>query len=239
MTQKDINSEQQTAPCEECAPDVCEAPPADAGSADKRYFYRFFKRAFDIVSSGLVLIIFSWLFIILALVVKFSDGGKVIYKHPRMGKNGKHIYISKFRSMRPDADKLDCLTPEQVEQYKREFKIDDDPRITRVGRFLRKTSLDELPQVWDIFVGRISVVGPRPLMEDEVAEKYGKDAAKLLSVKPGMIGWWAANGRSNVTYESGERQKLELYYVDHCSFALDIKIIFKSILSVIRRDGAQ
>ena len=239
MTQKNINSEQQAAPREECAPDVCEAPSADAGRADKRYFYRFFKRAFDIVSSGLVLIIFSWLFIILALVVKFSDGGKVIYKHPRMGKNGKHIYISKFRSMRPDADKLDCLTPEQVEQYKREFKIDDDPRITCVGRFLRKTSLDELPQVWDIFVGRISVVGPRPLMEDEVTEKYGKDAAKLLSVKPGMIGWWAANGRSNVTYESGERQKLELYYVDHCSFALDIKIIFKSILSVIRRDGAQ
>lgn len=206
----------------------------------KRYAYRFIKRAFDIISSGLVLIIFSWLFIIIALVVKFSDGGRVIYKHERIGQYGKKIYISKFRSMRPNADKLeDMLTPEQIEQYKREFKIDGDPRVTRVGKFLRKTSLDELPQIWDIFVGRISVVGPRPLMEAEVIDKYGDDAQKLLSVKPGMIGWWAANGRSNVSYASGERQKLELYYVDHCSVWLDLKIIFKTLVSVLKRDGAK
>lgn len=208
--------------------------------AEKRYIYRFVKRTFDIISSGLVLIVFSWLFIIIALVVKFSDGGKIIYKHERMGKNGKHIHISKFRSMKPGADKLEkMLTPEQLEQYKREFKVDGDPRITKVGKFLRKTSLDELPQIWDIFCGRISVVGPRPLMEDEVRDKYGADAAKLLSVKPGMIGWWAANGRSNVTYESGERQALELYYVDHCSIWMDIRIMFKSIISVFRGDGAK
>ena len=206
----------------------------------KRYAYRFIKRAFDIISSGLVLIIFSWLFIIIALVVKFSDGGRVIYKHERIGQYGKKVHISKFRSMRPNADKLeDMLTPEQIEQYKREFKIDGDPRVTRVGKFLRKTSLDELPQIWDIFVGRISVVGPRPLMEAEVIEKYGDDAQKLLSVKPGMIGWWAANGRSNVSYASGERQKLELYYVDHCSVWLDLKIIFKTLVSVLKRDGAK
>ena len=206
----------------------------------KRYAYRFIKRTFDIISSGLVLIIFSWLFIIIALVVKFSDGGRVIYKHERIGQYGKKIHISKFRSMRPNADKLeDMLTPEQIEQYKREFKIDGDPRVTRVGKFLRKTSLDELPQIWDIFVGRISVVGPRPLMEAEIIEKYGDDAQKLLSVKPGMIGWWAANGRSNVSYASGERQKLELYYVDHCSVWLDLKIIFKTLVSVLKRDGAK
>lgn len=202
--------------------------------------YLFFKRAFDIVASGLVLLVFSWLYIILAIVVKCSDGGKVIYKHKRVGKNRKPIFISKFRSMKKNADKLeDMLTPEQLEQYKREFKIDNDPRITKVGNFLRKTSLDELPQVWDIFVGRISVVGPRPLMEEEVNEKYGEDGDKLLSVKPGMIGWWACNGRSNTTYESGERQKMELYYVDHCSIWLDIKIIFKTVLSVIKHDGAK
>lgn len=202
--------------------------------------YLFFKRAFDIFSSGIVLIVFSWLFLILALIVKCSDGGKVIYKHKRVGKNGKPIYVSKFRSMKKDADNLeDMLTLEQLEQYKREFKVDNDPRITKVGNFLRKTSLDELPQIWDIFVGRISVVGPRPLMEEEVKEKYGKDGDKLLSVKPGMIGWWACNGRSNTTYESGERQKMELYYIDHCSIWLDIKIIFKTILSVIKRDGAK
>lgn len=202
--------------------------------------YLFVKRTFDVISSGLVLIVFSWLYIILALIVKCSDGGKVIYKHKRIGKNRKPIFVCKFRSMKENADKLeDVLTPEQLDQYKREFKIENDPRITKVGKFLRKTSLDELPQVWDIFVGRISVVGPRPLMEEEVNEKYGEDGDKLLSVKPGMIGWWACNGRSNTTYESGERQKMELYYVDHCSIWLDIKIIFKTIFGVIKRDGAK
>lgn len=202
--------------------------------------YLFIKRTFDIVSSGLFLLIFSWLYLILAIVVKCSDGGTVFYRHKRVGKNGKTIYIPKFRSMKKNADKLeDMLTSEQLEQYKREYKIDNDPRITKVGNFLRKTSLDELPNIWSIFKGDISVIGPRPLMQSEVDEKYGKDATKLLSVKPGMIGWWAANGRSNTTYESGERQKLELYYVDHCSLWLDIKIIFKTIWKVIKRDGAK
>ena len=202
--------------------------------------YLFFKRAFDIISSGLMLILLSWLFLLLALIVKCSDGGSVFYKHKRVGKNGKVIYLPKFRSMVRNADRLeDLLTPEQLEQYKKEYKIDNDPRITKVGKFLRKTSLDELPNIWSIFIGDISVIGPRPLMQEEVVEKYGPDSEKLLSVKPGMIGWWAANGRSNCTYESGERQKLELYYVDHCSVGLDIKIIFKTIFKVLKRDGAK
>ncbi len=206
----------------------------------RNFCYRFVKRSFDIFSSGLFLLIFCWLYLILALVVKCSDGGKVFYKHKRVGKNGKVIYLPKFRSMKKNADKLEeMLTPEQLEQYKREFKIDNDPRITKVGKFLRKTSLDELPNVWSIFKGDISVIGPRPLMREEVDEKYGEDGDKLLSVKPGMIGWWAANGRSNCTYESGERQKLELYYVDHCSCGLDLKIIFKTIFGVLKRDGAK
>ena len=202
--------------------------------------YLFVKRSFDIFASGLFLIVFCWLYLILAVCVKCSDGGSVIYRHKRIGKNRKPIHISKFRSMKKNADQLEnMLTPEQLEQYRREYKIDNDPRITKIGNFLRKTSLDELPQVWDIFVGRISVVGPRPLMEREVNEKYGADGDKLLSVKPGMIGWWGCNGRSNTTYESGERQKLELYYVDHCSVWFDIKIIFKTIGSVFKRTGAQ
>ncbi len=209
-------------------------------SESKYKAYLFFKRTFDIVSSGLFLIVFSWLYLILAIVVKCSDGGKVFYKHKRVGKNGKDIYLPKFRSMKKNADKLeDMLTPEQLEQYKREYKIDNDPRITKVGAFLRKTSLDELPNVWSIFIGDISVIGPRPLMREEAEEKYGKDMDKLLSVRPGMIGWWAANGRSNCTYESGERQKLELYYVDNCSSGLDLKIIFKTIVGVFKRDGAK
>ena len=165
---------------------------------------------------------------------------KVFYKHPRVGKNGKTIYVPKFRSMIKDADKFKLeLTEEQKKQYETEFKIDNDPRITKIGKFLRKTSLDELPNVFSIFTGAISVIGPRPIMREEAEKKYGDDMEKLLSVKPGMIGWWAANGRSNCTYESGERQKAELYYVDHCSIGLDIKIIFKTIIKVLKRDGAK
>ncbi len=224
--------------------DVALSAPQKAPFTPRRGFrygcYLFVKRAFDLISSGLFLIVFSWLYLILAILVKCSDGGPVFYRHKRVGKGGKEIYIPKFRSMKKNADRLeDMLTPEQLEQYRREYKIDDDPRITKLGKFLRRTSLDELPNIWAIFTGAISVIGPRPLMREEVEEKYGEDAAKLLSVKPGMIGWWAANGRNNCTYESGERQALELYYVDHCGVGLDIKIIFKTIVGVFRRTGAK
>jgi lipopolysaccharide/colanic/teichoic acid biosynthesis glycosyltransferase len=202
--------------------------------------YLFVKRSFDIITTGLFILAFSWLYLILALVVKLSDGGKVFYGHKRVGKNGKEITVLKFRSMKPNADRLqDMLTPEQLEEYMKEYKVDDDPRITKVGKFLRKTSLDELPNLFSVFAGDISLVGPRPLMHDEAQEKYGDDMQKLLSVKPGITGWWAANGRSNTTYESGERQRLELYYVDHCSIGLDIKIIFKTVISVFKRTGAK
>ena len=202
--------------------------------------YRFAKRSFDIIASGLFLLLFCWLYLILAIVVKCSDGGPVFYRHERVGRNGKTIYLPKFRSMKKNADRLeDMLTPEQLELYKKEYKIDNDPRVTKVGNFLRKTSLDELPNIWAIFTGRISVIGPRPLMRSELLEKYGEDAGKLVSIRPGMIGMWAANGRSNCTYESGERQRLELFYVDHCSVGLDIKIVFKTIAGVLRRDGAK
>lgn len=204
------------------------------------FLYRFFKRFFDVLSSGLFLIVFCWLYLILAIAVKCSDGGSVFYCHKRLGKGGKEISLPKFRSMKKNADRLeDVLTPEQLELYKKEYKLDNDPRITKLGKFLRKTSLDELPNIWAIFTGKISVIGPRPLMKSEVEEKYGPAADKLLSVKPGMIGWWAANGRSNTTYDSGERQKLELYYVDHCSIWLDIKIIFKTVIGVFKRTGAK
>lgn len=208
--------------------------------AKKKPAYDFFKRAFDITVSFLVLTIFSWLYLILAIAVKCSDGGSVFYGHPRVGKNGKKIKVYKFRSMKMNADKLeDILTPEEYARYLVEFKLDNDPRVTKIGKFLRKTSLDELPQFWDVFVGKISFIGPRPLMEKEVNEKYGEDKDKLLSVKPGIVGWWAVNGRSNATYESGERQQLELYYVDNRSAKLDLKIIFKAFGAVFKRDGAK
>ncbi len=242
ITEVQDSSNQPAAPEEEQTGKECckkEKPPRKKKGF--RYgCYLFVKRLFDFTASSLFILIFSWLYLILAIAVKCSDGGTVFYKHKRVGKNWKEIYIPKFRSMKKNADKLeDMLTPEQLEQYKREYKIDNDPRITKLGKFLRKTSLDEFPNIFAIWLGCISVIGPRPLMKEEVIEKYGDDADKLLSVKPGMIGWWAANGRSNTTYESGERQKLELYYVDHCSVWLDIKIIFKTIVGVFRRTGAK
>lgn len=250
LTEENFSEETLTA--EQENPTV-NAPPkaetAQAPSAAHRFSprkgvryktYLFFKRAFDIFASGLFLLLFCWLYLILALVVKCSDRGSVFYKHKRVGKDGKTIYLPKFRSMVKNADQVELvLTEEQLKQYREEYKIDNDPRITKVGKFLRKTSLDELPNIFSIFIGDLSVIGPRPLMESEIDEKYGEDKQKLLSVKPGMIGWWAANGRSNCTYQSGERQKLELYYVDHCSVGLDLKIIFKTIGAVFRREGAK
>lgn len=201
--------------------------------------YLFFKRTFDIIFSGLIIILLSWLYLLIALAIKVSDGGKVFYVQTRVGKNGKKLKLIKFRSMKKNADKIeDCLSAEQRAAYKKEYKLDDDPRITKLGRFLRKTSLDELPNIFSVFTGSISFVGPRPLLKCEVYEKYGKDADKLLSVKPGMVGWWAVNGRNNRTYDSGERQALELYYVDKCSVWLDVKIILKAVVCVFKRTGA-
>ena len=201
--------------------------------------YLFFKRAFDILFSGLFIILFSWLYLILAIAVKLSDGGKVFFVQSRVGKNGKIIKIAKFRSMKKDADKIELsLSKEQADAYKKEYKLGDDPRITKLGKFLRKTSLDELPNIFSVFTGKISFVGPRPLLKCEAYEKYGKDADKLLSVKPGMVGWWAVNGRNNRTYDSGERQNLELYYVDKCSAWLDVKIMLKAVVCVFKRTGA-
>ena len=137
-----------------------------------------------------------------------------------------------------DVDIEKILTPEQLLQYRTEFKIDNDPRITKVGNFLRKSSLDELPQLINILKGDISIVGPRPIVEREIVI-YGKDTAKLLSVQPGLTGYWQAYARNNATYESGERQKMEMYYVEHQSLWLDIKIIFKTFSSVLKGSGAQ
>lgn len=201
--------------------------------------FDFVKRFFDILLSGMLLLLIWPIFLIIAICIKCDDGGKVFYRHPRLGRGGKEIKISKFRSMKKDADKFQCqLTPEQLKQYETEFKIDNDPRITRIGNFLRKTSLDELPQVWDIFVGRLSIIGPRPIMEKESLKYYGK-RKDLLSVKPGLTGYWQANARNNVGYSDGKRQEMELFYVEKRSVWLDIKIFFKTIGSVLTHKGAK
>ena len=133
-------------------------------------------------------------------------------------------------------DLIASFTPEQKKEWKENFKLVDDPRITKIGKFLRKTSLDELPQLINIFKGDMSFVGPRPIIDEELLW-YGDQKEKLLTLKPGLTGWWAVNGRSNVPYP--ERCDLELYYVDHFSLYLDIVIIFRTIGAIIKKDGAR
>ena len=126
------------------------------------------------------------------------------------------------------------FTPEQMEEYKQNFKVKDDPRITKIGKFLRKTSLDELPQLINILVGQLSIVGPRPVLEEET-QLYGENRDLLLSIRPGLTGYWQANGRSNTTYE--ERIKMELYYVKYRSAWMDIVILFKTLIGVFKGEG--
>ena len=198
--------------------------------------YMSVKRVFDLVISTIGLIILSPIFLILAIIVKLDSKGPVFFAHTRYGKNGKKFKMYKFRTMYENVqDMINDFTPEQMKEWKENFKLQDDPRITKVGKFLRKTSLDELPQIVNIIKGDLSIIGPRPVIEEEL-EKYGENKEKFLSVTPGLTGYWQANGRSSTTYE--QRMEMELYYIDHISPKLDFKIFFKTIESVIKKEGA-
>lgn len=204
----------------------------------RKPLFSFIKRSFDIISSGLGLIILSPLFLILIICVKLGSKGPAFYGHKRIGKNGKEFKVWKFRSMVVDQRPLEeILTPEQLEEWKRDFKITNDPRVTKVGKILRKTSLDELPQLWNIFIGQMSVVGWRPILTEEL-ERYTKEERELLlKVRPGLTGYWASHGRSNTSYE--DRIKMELYYPYKRSLWLDIRILWHTAIGVFRSDGAK
>lgn len=202
----------------------------------QKVLYISIKRIIDVVFSILALILLAPVFAIIALAIKIESKGPVFFKHTRVGKNGKIIKIYKFRTMVENAEELiQNFTPEQMKEYKEHYKLAKDPRITKVGRFLRKTSIDELPQFINIVKGEMSLIGPRPVVQEEL-KKYGINTEKFLSVTPGLTGYWAANGRSCTSYE--ERMKMELYYVDNMNLKMDIKIFFKTIASVLRREGA-
>lgn len=199
--------------------------------------YEFFKRAFDIICSLFAMILLSPVFLILCIAVKTTSKGPIFFVHKRVGKNGKTIGIFKFRSMVINAEEMiEHFTPEQKKEYEENFKLEDDPRVTKIGKFMRKTSLDELPQLVNIIKGDISIVGPRPIMEIET-EIYGNYKDMLLSVKPGLTGFWAANGRSDTTYT--RRRAMEIYYVKNRSAIFDLKIIAKTVLSVFKGEGAK
>lgn len=205
-----------------------------------RILYFSFKRIFDIFCSLLGILIL----IPVAIITKIcylvtGDKKSIFYKQKRIGKNGKFIYIYKFRSMVFNAEEvLKELLKDS--KYKKEWdlnqKFENDPRITRVGNILRKTSLDELPQFINVLKGDMSMIGPRPLVEGELDSHNGNH--KLYeSIRPGISGWWAANGRSATTYE--KRLELEYYYCKNCNLILDIKCIFLTIKAVLFKKGAK
>lgn len=176
-------------------------------------------------------------YLIIAIIVKFDSKGNVFFVHERLGKNGKIIKIYKFRTMVNNAEQIFKNLPDEMKmEFEEKFKLRNDPRITRFGKFLRESSLDELPQLINIIKGNMSVVGPRPIVEREI-EKYGIYSDKLLSVKPGLTGNWQVNGRSNSTYE--ERIKLDMDYIDKRNFWMDTVIILKTVGVVYRRIGAK
>lgn len=206
-------------------------------SKSKIKAYDILKRFIDIIISTIGLIVCIPIFIIIGIAIKIDSKGPVFFKHKRIGKHGKKLEIYKFRTMIENAEEaMKNFTEEQKKEFAENFKLENDPRVTRVGKILRKTSLDELPQIINILKGEMSIIGPRPVVKSEL-EKYGSNQDKFLSVAPGLTGYWAANGRSDVSYE--ERMALELYYVNNRSLILDMKIFFKTIGSVLKGRGAR
>ena len=203
--------------------------------------YLFIKRIFDIICSIVGIIFLVPLTIIIKIVfICTGDFNSIFYRQKRLGKNGKIIKIFKFRTMVPNAEEIleKWLkeNPEKRKEYLKDRKIENDPRITKVGNFLRMSSIDEIPQFINILIGDMSLIGPRPVVPDE-AENYGKNKTKFLSMRPGLTGYWASNGRNNISYK--ERIKMELYYIDHCGILLDLQIIFDTIFAVIKKEGAK
>lgn len=202
---------------------------------ESRTFARVIKRLIDIAGSLLLLILAVPLFPVIALAIRLDSPGPTFFRPRVIGYRGREFLAYKFRSMYPDAFERLLQDASLLSQYKKNLKILDDPRVTRVGRFLRRTSLDELPQLLNVLGGEMSLVGPRFLAELEL-EKFGEHRDKILSVRPGMAGLWVASGRQTVSFN--RRLELELQYIDNWSLWLDAKCFFKTILIAIRMVGA-
>lgn len=214
------------------APLACEASGAPKKGG---LLYFAIKRGFDIVFSAFVCIVLVVPVAIACFAICVDSPGAPFFRQERVGRFGKPIYIFKIRTMVADAHSCPekYLTPLQLEIWKREQKLDDDPRVTRVGRVLRHTSLDELPQFLNVLKGDLSVIGPRPVTLEETYE-YGDARDEVLSCKPGITGWWAATDRNDSTWESGQRQARELFYVRHQSIGLDARVFVKTFKAMLK-----
>ncbi|HEU5234303.1 MAG TPA: sugar transferase [Terriglobales bacterium] len=192
------------------------------------------KHCFDVVASLAALILLSPLFLLISIMVRLNDGGSIIYRRRVVGsKGGFDAY--KFRSMRLDADAILATNSALREEFEKNFKLTADPRVTRIGAWLRKFSLDELPQLFNVLRGEMSLVGPRMISPPEL-EKYGDFKVLLLSVKPGLTGYWQVYGRQRVDY--AERVRMDVFYIQNWSLALDLKLLLLTPIRVLKGTGA-
>jgi lipopolysaccharide/colanic/teichoic acid biosynthesis glycosyltransferase len=198
-------------------------------------FYNFSKRMLDILLSLIGMIVLSPVFIVIAIYIKLDSGGPILHFREIIGLHGRRFYALKFRTMIPDADAYLARHPELMRKFQQNMKLLRDPRVTRVGAFLRKTSLDELPQLFNVLVGQMSLVGPRMIHPSELP-RYGEYAQKRLSVKPGITGLWQISGRQHISYD--ERVQLDMRYIDTCTVILDIVILLKTLKVFIVHTGA-
>lgn len=207
------------------------------GQLKANKFYIFTKRTFDIVFSIVVMSILLIPMLVLCAAIILESPGNPIYADERIGQYGRKIKVYKLRTMVADAWNVEkYFTENQLSQWKCERKVSNDPRITRLGGFLRKTSLDEFPQFVNVLIGNMSVIGPRPITEDEL-EWFGDNKERLLSVKPGITGWWQVTARNRATYEDGFRQEIELQYVDNASFLMDARIFIGTFGAILSKTG--
>jgi len=197
--------------------------------------YFLSKRCIDISLSIFGIIVLMPVFLIIALCIKLADGGPVLHFREIMGKNGRRFYALKFRTMIPDADTYLAKHPALLRKFQQNMKLERDPRITRMGKFLRKTSLDELPQLFNVLIGQMSLVGPRIIHPSELP-RFGQYAQKRLSVRPGITGLWQISGRQHICYD--ERVQLDMRYIDTRSFIADLTILVKTLKVFIVHTGA-
>lgn len=201
----------------------------------RRYLYRFLKRASDIALSATGLVILSPLFLLIALLIKLEDGASVFYVQERNGLNGKVFRMYKFRSMCMEAETIHKDLIAQNELDGPAFKMKNDPRVTRIGKFIRRTSIDELPQLLNIIKGEMSIVGPRPLPTYETKQCNAYQNQRLL-VKPGLTCYWQCSGRNDISFD--EWIELDLRYIREAGMWTDLKLIVKTFKAVVRSDGA-
>jgi lipopolysaccharide/colanic/teichoic acid biosynthesis glycosyltransferase len=197
--------------------------------------YERSKRAIDVVAALLSLVLLAPLLLLIVAGIKVSGRGPILFKQKRLGRGGRLFWCYKFRTMVPDAEAQLARRRDLLAQFHENYKIKSDPRITRVGAFLRRTSLDELPQFWNVLRGDMSLIGPRPIVEPELG-RYGVHASRLLTVKPGLGGIWQVSGRSDTSYAA--RVAMDVRYIESRSLGLDLKLLIQTALVVIRGKGA-